>query len=67
VVKDSVLLNTASSGKRCKILGMGSTESSFLYQTVAAISDHNHPDVPALHVFLTYLTQLEVRITEAYL
>lgn len=41
------------------IVGLGTVESSFLRRCTKSISDHNHPDLPALHVYLKYLTQLE--------
>lgn len=41
------------------ILGVGSVESNFLTQTAELPISYDHPDLPALHVFIQYLTQLE--------
>lgn len=41
------------------VVGMGSVESSFLLQVVPSIRDFNSADLPAVMLFLQYLTQLE--------
>lgn len=41
------------------VVGMGSVESSFLLQTVPFVKDFMHQDVPAVMLFLQYVTQLE--------
>lgn len=42
-----------------KIVGVGAVESSFLYQTTRCIDSFDHPDLPAIMVFLECLTTLE--------
>ncbi|XP_046403336.1 uncharacterized protein C05D11.1-like [Ischnura elegans] len=41
------------------ILGMGCVESGFLEQSTSCINDLYHQDLPALLLFIQYLTQLE--------
>lgn len=41
------------------VIGMGSVESAFLFHAVEAINDFLSPDLPALMLYLQYLTQLE--------
>ncbi|XP_058831479.1 uncharacterized protein C05D11.1-like [Topomyia yanbarensis] len=41
------------------VVGLGSVESAFLYQSSNAITDFNDPDLAPLLLFLQYLTQLE--------
>ncbi|KAL3870528.1 hypothetical protein ACJMK2_038582 [Sinanodonta woodiana] len=41
------------------IVGVGSVESSYLIQAVPCIDSYSHPDIPAIMVFIQYLTQLE--------
>lgn len=41
------------------VIGMGSVESAFLFHTVEAINNFLSPDLPALMLYLQYLTQLE--------
>ncbi|XP_055630740.1 uncharacterized protein C05D11.1-like [Toxorhynchites rutilus septentrionalis] len=41
------------------VVGLGSVESAFLYQSSKAISDFNDEDLAPLLLFLQYLTQLE--------
>ena len=41
------------------IIGVGSVESNYLVQTAQLPLSYDHPDLPALHVFIQYLTQLE--------
>lgn len=41
------------------IIGIGSVESNFLYQTVPSLDSLSHPDLPKLYVLIQYLTQLE--------
>ena len=49
----------ASPADRALIVGVGSVESSFLLHACPAIRGHDHPDLPALMVYMQYLTQLE--------
>lgn len=44
------------------IVGVGAVESSYLRQTTPSITDYNDPDLPAILVYLVYITQLEVRL-----
>lgn len=41
------------------IVGVGSVESSYMYQVVKSLDSPMHPDLPALYVLIQYLTQLE--------
>lgn len=41
------------------VIGMGSVESAFLFHAVEALNNFLSPDLPALMVYLQYLTQLE--------
>ncbi|XP_058458892.1 uncharacterized protein C05D11.1-like [Malaya genurostris] len=41
------------------VIGLGSVESAFLYQSSNAINDFNDSDLAPLMLFLQYLTQLE--------
>lgn len=41
------------------VVGLGCIESAFLYHATPAIHSFNDPDLPALMLFLQYLTQLE--------
>lgn len=42
-----------------KIVGVGSVESAFLMQTCQGIDTYEHPDYPAMLVFIQYLCALE--------
>ena len=44
-----------------KIAGVGSVESSFLFQVTRSVESFDHPDLAAIMVFLECLTTLEVR------
>ncbi|EEB10863.1 conserved hypothetical protein [Pediculus humanus corporis] len=50
--------NENSNIQNC-IVGLGCIDSAFLCQTVKGITDYNDPDLPALLVFIQYLTQVE--------
>lgn len=41
------------------VVGMGTTESAFLYHVVESIKDYLSPDLPALRLYLQYLNQFE--------
>lgn len=45
-----------------KIVGVGSVESAFLMQTCQGIDTYEHPDYPAMLVFIQYLCALEVKL-----
>lgn len=51
--------NNESEGNGC-LVGLGCVDSAFLCQTVSTIRDFNDPDLPALLVFIQYVTQVEV-------
>uniref|UniRef100_A0A2S2PA73 Presequence protease, mitochondrial n=1 Tax=Schizaphis graminum TaxID=13262 RepID=A0A2S2PA73_SCHGA len=53
-----ILPNNQCTIRACAV-GMGAIESSYFIQVVDCINDFNHPDMPALLVFLQYFTQLE--------
>ncbi|XP_047134404.1 uncharacterized protein C05D11.1 isoform X1 [Hydra vulgaris] len=42
-----------------KIIGVGSVESAFLYQSSTAVDRYDHPDYPVILVFIEYLCGLE--------
>jgi len=46
-------------GNTSLIVGVGSVESAFLIQWTKCLSDFDHPDYPAILVFIQYITQLE--------
>jgi len=46
-------------GNTALIVGVGSVESAFLIQWTKCLSDFDHPDYPAILVFIQYITQLE--------
>lgn len=43
-----------------KIIGLSSTDSSYLIQTIPSIKSYRDPDFPGLLVFLEYLSAFEV-------
>lgn len=45
--------------KKSVIVGVGSVESSYLVQVVPCVNSYLHEDLPAIRVFIQYLTQLE--------
>lgn len=48
-----------SSDPQGTVVGLGCIESAFLYHAAPSISSFSDPDLPALMLFLQYLTQLE--------
>ncbi|CAG2250937.1 unnamed protein product [Mytilus edulis] len=58
-VNPSLEFITADKPHRRIVIGVGSVESSFLIQAVPCISDFYHKDLPAVMVFIQYMTQLE--------
>lgn len=52
------LYNPAENFKKV-VVGVGSVESNYMYQIIRSIDSPVHPDLPAVYVFLQYLTQLE--------
>uniref|UniRef100_S4REB2 Uncharacterized protein n=1 Tax=Petromyzon marinus TaxID=7757 RepID=S4REB2_PETMA len=41
------------------LIGVGSVESSYVMESTPCITDYTHPDLPAIMVFIEYLTALE--------
>ena len=41
------------------IVGVGSVETSFFLRAVPTVKSFTHDDLPAINVFLQYVTQLE--------
>ena len=41
------------------VVGVGAVESNFLMQATPSVSSFDHEDIPAILVFVQYLTQLE--------
>lgn len=58
IVKCHTLVNAVPSPKAA-IIGVGSVESNYMHQLVKSINSIDHPDLAAVHVLNTYLTQLE--------
>ncbi|XP_060071887.1 uncharacterized protein C05D11.1-like isoform X2 [Ylistrum balloti] len=52
-------LGYAESPETCVIVGVGSVESSYLIQVVPSISSFMDADLPAVMVFIQYMTQCE--------
>ncbi|XP_067661811.1 uncharacterized protein C05D11.1-like [Haliotis asinina] len=44
---------------KCLLVGVGSVESAFFIQVVPCECDFHHADLPAIMVFIQYMTQLE--------
>ncbi|XP_056630340.1 uncharacterized protein C05D11.1-like [Diorhabda sublineata] len=59
VTPDSKLLKEIDDPKQGCIVGMGCLESSFFLQSTKSISSYDNPDLPALMLYLQYLTQCE--------
>lgn len=61
IPQDHMYLSPAI-GKSLKgcVVGMASADSAFVYHSTCSINDFNHPDLPALLVFIQYMTQVEV-------
>ena len=59
ILPSSESLNPSATG-RTLVAGVGGVESNFLIQSVRCITSHDHPDYPAILVFIQYLTALEV-------
>lgn len=49
-----------SGKKQQSAIGIGSVESAYLLQTCQGVNSYNHPDYPAILVFIEYLCALEV-------
>ncbi|KAK9870443.1 hypothetical protein WA026_008009 [Henosepilachna vigintioctopunctata] len=57
---DHKLLKPSGEGSLSNcLIGMGCLESSFFVQCTKSITDHQHPDLPALLLFIEYLIQAE--------
>ena len=60
IVSDESLLYGENEGPAAGVIvGVGSVESSFLIQTTRCSAGFEDPDLPALMVYIQYLTQLE--------
>ena len=44
------------------LAGVGGVESNFLMLTTPTITTHDHPDLPAILVYIECLCALEVRV-----
>ena len=55
-------LKFLSNKKGKSAIGIGSVESAYLLQTCKGVDSYNHPDYPAILVFIEYLCALEVKI-----
>ena len=60
ILPPSHCLSDSAAGKTL-VVGVGGVESNFLIQSVPCVRSHDHPDYPAILVFIEYLTALEVR------
>ena len=47
------------------VAGVGGIDSNFLVQSVPCVKSHDHPDIPAIMVFIEYLCALEVSAVQA--
>lgn len=52
-------LHYLSNERKLKAIGVGSVESAFMYQVSPAVDSYQHPDYPAILVFIEYLCALE--------
>jgi Zn-dependent M16 (insulinase) family peptidase len=55
----SFLADRDSAAGKTLVVGVGGVESNFLVQSVPCVQSHDHPDYPAILVFIEYLTALE--------
>ena len=62
ILPPSHCLSDTAAGKTL-VAGVGGVESNFLIQSVPCVRSHDHPDYPAILVFIEYLTALEVTDT----
>ena len=62
ILPPSHSLSATAAGKTL-VAGVGGVESNFLIQSVPCVRSHDHPDYPAILVFIEYLTALEVSYT----
>ena len=60
ILPPSHSLATDFAAGKTLVVGVGGVESNFLVQSVPCIKSHDHPDYPAILVFIEYLTALEV-------
>ncbi|CAI8039021.1 Uncharacterized protein C05D11.1 [Geodia barretti] len=58
ILPPSHSLSATAAGKTL-VAGVGGVESNFLIQSVPCVRSHDHPDYPAILVFIEYLTALE--------
>ena len=52
-------VNSDTASSSGVVVGVGAVESSFLMQATPCVSSFDHDDIPAILVFVQYLTQLE--------
>ena len=53
------VLPVADAEETSVVIGVGSVESSYLVQVSSCVNSYTHEDLPAIRVFIQYLTQLE--------
>ena len=59
VLPSQRFVDPAAKGKTL-VAGVGGIDSNFLVQSVPCVKSHDHPDIPAIMVFIQYLCAMEV-------